>query len=205
MLHAACVSAAPFYKTNEIKFATHDGDLPWPLPDSNDLTSLLIHAVHCKNMVALNNSKTEMGKMHVKHCTRVVEEIKAQPVPDVSKSLCELLFGLSAKYYTYRAKLGSYSYYADDELHKVNKGELLNTPTDALAHLAGYNYGTLLMKEWTNPKDLTPAEKDYLESWFSRVHLAQSAIAYRCEALGVTIYQLKDEPGRHGEFRAGKF
>lgn len=198
-IFASVFVAAFAYTADTVKFSTSSPNgLSWPLPDSKDLVSILIHAVHCKHMVQLNHSNTEMGKMHVTHCGKVQRMIEEQVEPDISVSLCRTIFGIASEYYAYRAQLGSYSYYADDELHQVNRGQVLSNPTEALAHLAGYNYGTLLMKEWEAPQTLTKSESEYLDSWFSPVVLKQSAIAYKCQRHGVRIYELSDErTGKH--------
>ena len=273
---ALCVAASNPGLPDEIKFATDDGELVWPLPDSDDLVNILIHAVHCKHIVELNYSKTAMDRMHVKHCAKVVDTINAQQTPDVSKPICQLLFGDATEYFSSRAKLGSYSYadkkgqegsekyyadraklgsysyadkkgqegsekyyadraklgsysyadkkgqegsekyYADraklgsysytkprvhrDATQAADHGEVLDSPRADLVHLAGTNYGKLLMKEWANsPTDpLTAAEKAYLDSWYSKTHMTQAGLAYRCEALGVPIYTMKDEPKEEG-------
>ena len=97
-----------------------------------------------------------------------------------------------------RARLGSYAYYSGDVLDKVNTGVVLSNATPAIANIAGYNYGVLLMKEYYNdPSDpLTEKEREYLDSWFKPVAMQQSAIAYICqEQFGIEVYEIEDEPG----------
>ena len=185
---------------NVIKFDPEDNGLVWPLPDSGDLVSVLVHAVHCKHILKMagRNVTDTWDKMHIQHCQRVVrpiEEFVHTAALDVSQSVCNALFGLNPEYYRIR-QVHSLSYFADDVLEKIDTGAVLSG--SALAELAGYNYGTLLMKEYYNdPKDpLTDREREYVDSWFKPVTVQQSAIAYTCqEQHGIVVYKIEDEPG----------
>ena len=204
LLAMSCAIAAHsslVLNTNVIKIEPIDNGLVWPLPDSSDLVSIFVHAVHCKHMVKLGRNVTEMNKMHVQHCKRVVqsvEEVVRTAEIEVSQSVCNVLFGVNPEYYRMRARLGDYTYYAGDVLDKVNTGVVLSDGMPAIAKLAGYNYGVLLMKEYYNdPKNpLTDKEREYLDSWFKPVAMQQSAIAYICqEQFGIEVYEIEDEPG----------
>ena len=200
LLVMLCVIAAAA-NMNVIKFDPEDNGLVWPLPDSGDLVSVFVHAVHCKHILKMGRNVTDMNKMHIQHCQRVVrpiEEFVHTAALGISQSVCNALFGLNPEYYRMRAQLGSYTYYADDVLEKIDTGAVLSNGRSALAKLAGYNYGTLLMKEYYNdPKDpLTDREREYLDSWFKPVTVHQSAIAYTCqEQHGIVVYEIEDEPG----------
>ena len=200
-LLCALFAVAHSQHQNVIKFEPVDNGLVWPLPDSGDLVSVFVHAVHCKHILKMGRNVTDMNKMHIQHCQRVVEPINTlvrAAALDISQSVCNALFGLNPKYFQMRAQLGGYTYYADDVLEQVNKGAVLSNGASTLVKLAGYNYGKLLMKEYYNdPMDpLTQKEQAYLDSWFKPVTVHQSAIAYICqEQHGIAVYEIEDEPG----------
>jgi len=67
---------------------------------------------------------------------------------------------------------------------------VVQNPRGFLPQLAGYGYGTLLMKQWNAETDLTKAEQQYMDSWETPMKLKQGALAYACtEYPGMDIYE----------------
>ncbi len=143
----------------------------------------------------MGHNTTDLDKMQIQHCKPVLKNVVRNAAVDVSKSVCNTLFGLNPEYYQMRA----YNFWWDghssyDVLDMVNTGAILSNGTSTLSKLAGYNYKSLLMKEYyKDPKDpLTDKEREYLGSWFKPATLHLSAIAYTCqEQYGIDIYGIE--------------
>jgi hypothetical protein len=167
-----------------VAFESTDGGLPWPLPDNNDLMTIMIHGVHCKFMTEKAHNTTDMEHMHLTHCNNLVDAIEQESKGKmVSKEVCGVIFKANANF-DLKQRLGSYSYYFDDVLEQIEATGVVDHPTYNLPRMSGYNYGNMLMKEWHASHghgSLTAGEKTYLGSWMEQGRLEQAAIAYTCQ------------------------
>jgi len=187
----------------EITIETKSQGLPFPLPDSNDLVSVMVHGLHCSAMLAEGDNSTEFSRMHLAHCGRLVKPIwnyVKETKFSVPHDLCDAMLGVDPAILALKARLGSYNYYDDNWLQQLNTSGTIPKPAENMIKLAGYNYGKMLWMEYKHPERLSQTEQDYLDSWFAPLKIRQAAIAFACTEYDDISIKLKKADISAGEY-----
>ena len=165
---------------DNIHIFTKAGSLPWPLPDVNDMTTAMIHTLHCKQFKNHGDRHGGFGKVHSDHCAALVAPVEAyinQAGLMVPMSVCKVLFPQVEEQDFRNSEMGSNLNSSDTE--RARRGEMVHDPAAFLLQLTGYNFLQLIRKE--SKGVLTAAEQKYMESWKSPQVVKQAAVALSCD------------------------
>jgi hypothetical protein len=145
---------------------TDRNGLMWPLPNWNDASILLIHAIHCVRKVQSYDVEdfSEMNLMHGNHCAEITKQyisfFNNMQTYSIQALLCKDTRKLTR---VKRFAPGAYTYpfrYFKAELRK--RRDVYQDQNDYFTLETGNNLAKLLMKKWQNPMNLTQTETDYL-------------------------------------------
>eukprot|EP00658_Telonema_sp_P-2_P023936 TRINITY_DN195_c0_g1_i1.p1 TRINITY_DN195_c0_g1~~TRINITY_DN195_c0_g1_i1.p1 ORF type:complete len:250 (-),score=86.14 TRINITY_DN195_c0_g1_i1:141-845(-) len=188
----AAVQAIP---TEFVKIGVHQPNgLIWPLPDNDAPPMIVSHGIHCQYVAARNETDTKMSLMHTSHCNKIVgliEQARREHRLDqvMTPLVCQMMYNLTAFYSDNAPDDYSYHWWIHDAHADVANPDtgVIENPSD-ISKLGGHNYGTLLMKEFYTPEELTEAEQEWLDGWITPDKNRLAATGYVCRDLGFNIY-----------------
>jgi len=195
--HVMASPVAPANLHVQLLSRTNDLKLLYPLPDFNSMTINFVHFFHCTEVVRSpdHEGNPAMKDVHMHHCARVVNAVRAAAVAAdirVDKEVCHYLLADVAQ----EVRSGSFCLnylfcYADStsstghaSLTQPDPNHFVSNPRMYFNRLGGYNFGTMLMREWKG-EPLTTAERAYFATMFEPSNLRQAAIGWWCSQLDV--------------------
>lgn len=193
-----------------IQFESRDSDngLAWPLPDAEDPGMLVIHGIHCFDVIQEPvNVSDNMSVMHQQHCRSVIERVvrifKKNPTYHVNEWICSALGdtrkaqeifshscygphgGLCIQWFLSDTSMAEIYRRYGSKMRSVNNPIVVGQGQDEIyIKLAAYNFGSLLMKNFTMPQSLNVNETTYLQQWGNGRATSMAALGVYCQVKG---------------------
>jgi len=181
---------------NHVLFKLSDDDLPWPLPDVNNPGLMIIHGMHCFEELQKSVDNNEnMTIMHYQHCQKIIARIlhvlesNHQSI-QVNPWICDTLKEDGIIQNTHTKDTNGISYGINYGINYISApsqppSEIANeSQIMAYVDLMAFNFGNLLMKNWTDPALLNSKERVWLAKWEREGAVKLGAVSIFCQVDG---------------------